>query len=58
MRGKVSKLNISAESNKIFFKFRVTGPWDHKVSVSAKKSKNKFQAYSKIKICIVSSFRT
>jgi hypothetical protein len=27
-----------------FQKSRVTGPWDHKVSVSAKKSKNKFHA--------------
>ncbi len=27
-----------------FQKTRVTGPWDHKVSVSAKKSKTKFHA--------------
>jgi hypothetical protein len=27
-----------------FQKSRVTGPWDHKVSVSAKKSKQKFHA--------------
>jgi hypothetical protein len=29
--------NISAESNTILKKSRVTGPWDHKLSVSAKK---------------------
>jgi hypothetical protein len=42
LRGNVYKSNISAEYD--FQKSRVTGPWDHKVSVSAKKVKKKFHA--------------
>jgi hypothetical protein len=41
MRGNVYKSNISADD---FQKSRVTGHWDHKVSVSAKKVIKKFHS--------------
>jgi hypothetical protein len=44
MRRNVLKVEYLGQIKYDFQKSRVTGPWDHKVSVSAKKVKKNFHA--------------
>jgi hypothetical protein len=48
-RRKCFKVEYLGRTEYDFQKSRVTGPWDHKVSVSAKKIKTKFHACEPLK---------
>jgi hypothetical protein len=50
---KCLKVEYFGRSEYDFQKSRVTGPWDHKVSVSAKKVKKKFHACVPLKVLTI-----